>query len=59
MKILRVTPLPPNYIGGLPLYCKNLSINLANRKNVRSDILTPDLLSRNKNIDNPYKLKNL
>jgi glycosyltransferase involved in cell wall biosynthesis len=51
MKILRVTPLPPEYIAGLSLYCKNLSINLAIRKNVKSDIITPDLLNRNKKID--------
>ncbi len=50
MKVLRVVPFPPEYIGGLPFYCKNLSINLASRKNVENDILTPDLLKNNNQI---------
>ena len=47
MKILRITPFPPDYIGGLPLYCKNISLNLAKLKDVETDILTPDLLNKN------------
>lgn len=51
MKILRVVPFPPDYIGGLPFYCKNISINLARRKNVYCDILTSDLLNKKKKIE--------
>jgi len=51
MKILRVVSFPPEYIGGLPLYCKNITLNLAERKNVKCDILTSDLLNTRKNID--------
>ena len=47
MKVLHVTPLPPDYIGGLSLFCKNLVINLKNRKNVHCDILTINLLNNN------------
>lgn len=51
MKILRVVSFPPEYIGGLPLYCKNISLNLAERKNVDCDILTSDILKTRKKID--------
>jgi len=47
MKILRVVPFPPEYIGGLPFYCKNLSLQLVKRKKVECDILTSDLLKKN------------
>ena len=48
MKILRVISFPPEYIGGLPLYGKNISLNLAKRKNVECDILTSDILNNKK-----------
>lgn len=32
MEIPRIVPLPLDFIGGLPLYCKNLSLNHAKRK---------------------------
>ena len=51
MKILRVVPLPPEFIGGIPFYYKNLSFNLFEKKNVECDILTPDLYNTNKDID--------
>ena len=51
MKILRVVSFPPEYIGGLPLYCKNISLNLAKRKNVECDILTSDILNTKKKIE--------
>ncbi|MFX1453628.1 MAG: glycosyltransferase family 4 protein [Promethearchaeota archaeon] len=50
MKVLRVVSFPPDYIGGLPLYCKNISLNLSKRKNVFCDILTSDILNTRKNI---------
>ena len=51
MKILRVVPFPPDYIGGLPFYCKNISINLSRKKNVKCDILTSDLTGKYKKIE--------
>ncbi|TKJ19665.1 MAG: hypothetical protein CEE42_15460 [Promethearchaeota archaeon Loki_b31] len=51
MRILRIVPLPPDYIGGLPLYCKNLSLNLAKRKGIKCDILAPDLLNKQKKVE--------
>ncbi len=51
MKILRVVPFPPEHIGGLPYYCKNISINLAKRKNVECDIIAPDIFKRHKGIE--------
>ena len=51
MKILRVVPFPPEYIGGLPFYCKNISINLSKKKNVKCDILTSDLTGKHKKIE--------
>ncbi|MFX1500373.1 MAG: glycosyltransferase family 4 protein [Promethearchaeota archaeon] len=50
MKVLRVVSFPPDYIGGLPLYCKNISLNLSERKNVSCDILTSDILNTRKKI---------
>ncbi|MFX1573977.1 MAG: glycosyltransferase family 4 protein [Promethearchaeota archaeon] len=51
MKILRVISFPPEYIGGLPLYGKNISLNLAQKKNVECDILTSDILNTKKKIE--------
>ncbi len=51
MKILRVVPFPPDYIGGLPFYCKNISINLLNKKNVKCDILTTNLTGKYNKIE--------
>lgn len=39
-------PFPPDFIGGTQLYCKQLSLNLANRKRVENVILTSDLLKQ-------------
>ncbi|MGQ4876048.1 MAG: glycosyltransferase family 4 protein [Promethearchaeia archaeon] len=46
MKVLRVSPYPPDYLGGLPLYVRNLSVNLVKEKNISSDIISADLLNK-------------
>jgi len=51
MKILRVVSFPPDYIGGLPFYSKNISINLSNKKNVECDILTTNLTDKYSKIE--------
>lgn len=45
MRILRIVPLPPEFIGGLVFYYKNISINLSKRKNVECDIIAPNLFN--------------
>ena len=47
MKILRITPIPPEVVGGLPYYYKNLSLYLSTKKNVKTDILTPNIFNKN------------
>ncbi|MFX1236905.1 MAG: glycosyltransferase family 4 protein [Promethearchaeota archaeon] len=51
MKILRISPFPPSYTGGVQLYAKNLSINLALRKNIKSDILTTNIFNEDKKVE--------
>jgi len=46
MKVLQVNPYPPDHLGGSEIFCKNLSINLKNRKNIDSEILTSDVFKR-------------
>ena len=46
MRILRIIPFPPEFLGGIQIYCKNLSVNLAKTKNVESIILAPNLLKK-------------
>jgi len=51
MRILRIVPLPPEFIGGLVFYYKNISINLSKRNNVECDIIAPNLF----NVKNKFK----
>ena len=51
LKILHINPYPPEHLGGSEVFCKNLAINLKNKKNFDSEILTSDILKRNVKID--------
>lgn len=51
MKILHINPYPPENLGGSELFCKNLAISLAKKKNISCDILTSDFLKRNVKIN--------
>ena len=42
MKILIITPSPPEYLGGLALFSKDLSLNLE-KHNIEVDMLTSTL----------------
>ena len=46
MKILRIIPFPPEFLGGIQIYCSNLSVCLAKTKNVESTILAPNILKK-------------
>jgi len=42
MKVLHITPSPPEYLGGLALFCKDLALNLE-KKGIQVDLLTSTL----------------
>lgn len=42
MKVLLITPSPPEYLGGLALFCKDLALNLE-KYNIQIDMLTSTL----------------
>lgn len=42
MKVLLITPSPPEYLGGLALFCKDLALNLE-KYDIHVDILTSTL----------------
>ncbi|MFX0186753.1 MAG: glycosyltransferase family 4 protein [Candidatus Hodarchaeota archaeon] len=50
MKVLIITPSPPEYLGGLALFCRDLALNLE-KKGIEVDILTSTLSKKGPIID--------
>jgi len=49
MKILHINPYPPDHLGGSELFARNLALNLAQKDDIKCDILTSDIFHKGVN----------